>query len=64
MDRTALALAVMIALWFAVLVTQVHYGLRSVATMTITGAAARGRVTCWASTRSDCFNGPVASKAG
>ncbi|WP_313217207.1 HAMP domain-containing sensor histidine kinase [Stenotrophomonas sp.] len=26
--RTALALAVLIALWFAVLVTQVHYGLR------------------------------------
>jgi signal transduction histidine kinase len=30
-QRTALALAVLIALWFAVLVTQVHYGLRPLA---------------------------------
>ncbi len=30
-QRTALALAVLVALWFAVLVTQVHYGLRPLA---------------------------------
>jgi len=30
-QRTAIALAVLVALWFAVLVTQVHYGLRPLA---------------------------------
>ena len=30
-QRTAIALAILIALWFAVLVTQVHYGLRPLA---------------------------------